>query len=112
MLWPGGKLPARARYRKPECRQRVKEMGGKRRLDQGSVGKTQPPGMKMQLPGDGAPGMRPWTRPGMCPGMRTGTAIFAVTYDRMAFMRHMNAKLMRTPGTRPQRDQRLSLIHI
>ena len=73
-------------------------MGRQRRLDQRSVGKPQPPGMKMQLSGDAAPGMRA----GMC----TGTAIFAVTDDRMPLMRHMNAKLVRAASARLQGDQR------
>ena len=38
--------------------------------------------------------------------MCTGTAIFAVTDDRMPLMRHMNAKLVRAAGARLQGDQR------
>ena len=73
-------------------------MGRQGRLDQRSVGKPQPPGMKMQLSGDAAPGMRAC----MC----TSTAIFAVTDNRMPLMRHMNAKLVRAAGARLQGDQR------
>ena len=89
-----GKLPARPRDRKAKRGQRAAEMIGKRRLKIRAVGKPQPPGMKMKPRGDAVADMR--RRP----------AIFAVPDNGVAGMGHMNAKLVRTAGTRAKRDKR------